>query len=168
MPEKFFRFLPFTPSRQWYVKFGRAEAFPFIQYFRGETLPPEPLQLQLFNTKRIDILTGLAQGGVFVTERVVELLKKNKFTGWDLYPVHIATNQLDIPPIHGLVFKGRIAGNPFIIDPKLWDGTDFCTYTLGETPIVTARVFDAFQSEKITGGTWEPFKTVDSSTDPEK
>jgi hypothetical protein len=129
-------------------------------YMRGDAAPNAPVPMEIHNTKKVDMF--LCAGHFLASARVIELLRSHKLTGWDTYDIKVTNSRPDTPIIYGLVFRGRLG--PYIPDDTInlstWDRTDFCTFKLGYSPIITSRVKEVFEKENVKGTLYQPMKVM--------
>lgn len=124
--------------------------------------------------KRIDDLIDTGYPGLYlISDKVVEVLKENKLTGWQLYGCEIFDKKgNEIEGYHGLSVLGRSGeirydlaipfdmqhpngpvtryykGQPIV--PSTWDGSDFFLPKGYKGPCVSAKAMQILKEAKIT------------------
>jgi len=129
------------------MEIGEGEDFELLY---GTLRPKKPIVVKWFmgGAPKDVIWTGHAVP-VIVSDRFIEILRREKFTGWSTYPVKVYGKDCkEIPGYHGLAITGRAGpideskseivvrdpiapgGRPLIrrkglyFDPTTWDGSD--------------------------------------------
>ena len=163
--------------------FTRAEALParavMVTHAMGEALPR-------------DVIWTTMAVPVVVSQRFIDILLDQRFTGWSTYPVEVYSKSGDLlPGYHGLSITGRCGliepGRSGIVlehlpggwiprfkglffDPASWDGSDF----FAETPdpvtggsghkFITSEVWIALRKAKVRNVRFERLSEEEMST----
>ncbi len=116
----------------------------------------------------------------FVSERFVEALQENAFTGWGTYDVELSGGKGPLPKYYGLVAygvggpmlpdeseaefnsEGRVkALSRLVFDMSRWDGSDiFYTEPLSLGICVTERVAQALKKAKLKNLSLQPLEDL--------
>ena len=164
MMKKFFRVTPSNLGTPLYLISSNSRFFnsdtDLLPYIRGENTYTHPLEMSIKGKKKVDILPCC--GYLALTVRVVDLLRRHQFTGWDSFPIKIDKPERVSGSVVGLVVKGRLgpSSKDYWSDISNWDGSDFAVHQYGFGVTVTERVIAAFEAEKITGAEWEPVNVI--------
>jgi len=142
------------------------------QLDKGEWRPPEPVRLKAYMGGQATDVLWTGQLNVCISDRVLDVLEKNKFTGWATYPVEVFGRKGEfLPGYHGLsitsyaseidrsrsqiIVKSPVPGTEprtyyrgIFFDESKWDGSDFFRLT-GSWTVVKKTVRDVFKREKI-------------------
>ncbi len=135
-----------------------------------------------------DILWSGSVLRLCISQRVIELLEENHFTGWSTYPVEVYGRKGEpLPGYHGFAIKSYAGmqdisrsqivtkppfhplGTPwtayrgFFFDESKWDGSDIFRVS-GLFIVVTQRVKEAFKKARITNVMFEPLPEIEIDT----
>lgn len=147
------------------------EEYSFV---RCERKPKKPVTItyQMGEAKPGDAFWTSSVSPLIVSQRFVDILRENGFTGWDTYPVEVHAKGGELlPGYHGLCVSGRCGpilwerseviyedfpGGRFpmyrgrYFDPHTWDGSDlFMEIVLSGTMYVLEPVKKALEKAKI-------------------
>lgn len=143
--------------------------------FYGELQPPEPVVLKGYmGGSPTEVLWAGLTPIVCVSQRIVDLLLQNRFTGWATYPVEVYDRKgVYLPGYYGLAVKSHAGEQDFsrsqivtkppltyagrtydvykgtYFDESKWDGSDIFRVQHA-TKIVTKKVQQVFKRAKIT------------------
>jgi len=156
------------------------------QLFSGEWQPPEPVILEAYMGGQATDIMWSGGGPIFcVSQKVVDLLKEEKFTGWATYPVEVHDRKGEfLPGYHGFTITGRAGehqlersqviykplfpgGDPrkvyqgFFFDERRWDGSDIFKLSESSHIIVKKEVRDALKRAKISNVRLTPLLEVE-------
>jgi hypothetical protein len=153
--------------------------------FSGSVRPTKrnPIRFQITSGKNpCDFMAG--SFSPVITERLVQLLKKERITGWKPYPVEVydQKGQQVSEQFHGFSITGR--GGPqdvtrgvesvfteddgtkkpmrmsaLYFDLNNWDGSDLFIIDDSYWLLATPRAIEVFESAKVTG--WKPKKLTE-------
>jgi hypothetical protein len=151
----------------WYVKAADNESISDSEAYglmKGTAKLERPLRLKLCGKKKSDALYGLDM--FFINTRIVELLKSQKLTGWDLCDVEITSTRALSEKFYGLVIRGRAGpllegpSGPIKFALSGWDKSDL--FLLEKTALIisTERVRSAFEENGISGVWFEEITAV--------
>lgn len=152
---------------------------------RGEFVPDEPVALEISSgTQAADFIWNSHILAV-ASSRVVDILRRARFTGWKTFPVRIERRQQEISGYDGLAITGRAGeidevksrvrwsdpdeqGRRAILgmrglyfDTAKWDGSDFFIVGQGISAEVTRRVVERFRHERVTNCRFTPVREVE-------
>jgi len=125
---------------------------------------------------------------VCISQRVVDLLEENQFTGWSTYPVEVYDRHGEkLPGYHGLAITGSAGredlsrsqiitkpartptSKPYDVyrglyfDESKWDGSDIFCILGTSTKVVTQSVQAAFVRAKVNNVRFERLTEVETS-----
>jgi len=85
---------------------GHEEAWKLI---RGDYRPDEPIVYEyLMGSKPLDLIATSYPARHLLSDRIVQALKANNFTGWRTYPVRVfGKDKQEIPGYHGFSITGK-------------------------------------------------------------
>ena len=153
---------------------GRPPDDPALGVLRDEWQPPRPVRLS--HHKGLadpgDVVWTCAVFPLIVSQRVIDLLEANAFTGWRTYPVVVHNKaKAIVPDYHGLAIVGRcgpldasrsrvvLRDAPAMLveervgyhfDEASWDGSDlFCSTDGSGVTLCTVAVKRALERAKI-------------------
>jgi hypothetical protein len=157
-----------------------------IELFRGRLELDTPLKLGAYRGgQATDFLWSGLIPLVCILDRVVEILRTNKITGWSAYPVEVHGRKGELlPGYHGFSVMGSECrrdrsrsqkfirqavpgGEPFEVYKGLyfyeeeWDGCDIFWVKGYGGIVVTERVFKIFKKTKITNVELTPLPEVE-------
>lgn len=138
-----------------------------------QQIPRSPIHVQWFmggSEPSLVVWTGMASP-IVVHENVLEILIREKLTGWRVYPVHVfAKSGQEVPNYSGLAIFGRCEPRDLsrstimlkqypggwiphfkghFFDDDSWDGHDFFMEAPDETGHVTAHRFATERAVKV-------------------
>ncbi len=105
------------------------------EYFTLQKKPLEPVEFTLKGRKRLDAVFYSIY--LFISSRTRAVLEKERFTGWDTYPITIKAKKAIVEPYFGFCITGKAQGfsnrqpselDVWGFDEKTWDGSDFFPY----------------------------------------
>jgi hypothetical protein len=157
-----------------------------LSLFSGEWQPPEPLILDaVMGGKIADFLWSTTLLSICISQRVLEILEQNHFTGWSTYPVKVyGRDEQLLSGYHGFAVnswagerdfsRSQIVDKPprvpegkpyrvyrgFYFDEKKWDGSDIFRVSLAYI-IVSKHVQEAIIRAKITNVRFMPLPDVE-------
>ncbi len=138
-----------------------------------EKLKEKPVFKQHMGTRQYDFIASTYAILDMISDKFLNVLKENKFTGWDTYPVKILDKKgFEIKGYRGLIVPGKCgpinedlskeiiytapSGEKLMewkglyFDPKTHDGSDFVVPEGTGYVIVKERVKTALEKAKIT------------------
>ena len=140
-----------------------------IEIHNSVNLPTQPVKVSVYlNEPTKDLLLSDMPGIYLISDKFVEVLRDNDFSGWCTYPVQIIFDDgKELRGYHGFAISGRCGSTSYkeefvkmysrdrrkglIFEPQSWDGSDIFT---GEeqklTKFVTTEVKQALESAGIT------------------
>jgi hypothetical protein len=144
---------------------------------RGEVRPDEPVVFIRDEGRTARDLIGTTYATVrLVSQRFIDVLAENGFTGWETFPVAVALDDGEsLVGYHGLAVTGRCGaiedrlsssvelpppvpgGRPaaglrgLCFPPDTWDGSDVFTPRDRASIFITNEVMQALQAAKLTG-----------------
>jgi hypothetical protein len=155
--------------------------------FYGLAQPPEPIKFIPQSGKQAtDVLWSSYPPLFCISQKVVDIFLKNKFTGWGTYPVEVYDHNHNFlpeyygfsiksyagkrdcsrstrvmkPPVPGLKPSGVYIGTYF--DESMWDGSDIFRIQHA-VKIVTKAVVQIFKQNKITNVRFTPLLETEIS-----
>ena len=153
---------------------------------RGETIPPEPIILDVTSGKRVLDLIGTGHAGIYlVSPKFISVLQTSGFSGWrGLESVVRQSGEPILPGYRLLTITGRsgpiedgrserllipspTAGSAvggwrgILFDPATWDGSDLFLPANTAHTIVLDRVRDALLRVGITGAEFERITDIE-------
>jgi len=143
-----------------------------VELTRGEIATEQPIVARRMSGRRLEDIIWTGNGiPVILSERIVNLLQENGFTGWTTYPITLyAKAGVVLPGYCGLVITGRCGTADWSRSQRVlkeypagffpvwrglhiaeWDGSDFFMASTGLIgyKFVTDRVRVAFAREHI-------------------
>lgn len=156
-----------------------------FQLYKGEWQPPEPVVLGAYMGGQATDILWTGQLNMCISDRVLNLLKQNEFTGCATYPVEVfGRKEEHLPGYHGLavtsyageidfarsqiIYKSPVPGyeehkyyRGVFFDESKWDGSDFFRLT-GSWTVVKKSVRDVFIQAKIINVLFKPLPEVET------
>jgi hypothetical protein len=154
----------------------------------GDLQPPKPLVMKGYMGGQITDILWSGSILVCVSQKVIDILLDNRFSGWSTFPVEVYDRRNNyLPGYYGFAipsFVGDqelkrseiitkppngVGGETYTVykgvyfDESKWDGSDFFRITEGFIA-VTKRVKDAFTKDKIKNIEFTPLPDVEIMT----
>lgn len=158
-----------------------------IAVTRAETMPGAAIKFKVSEgTKQFDLVGTTLAIPLIVSDHLIEVLRKNDFTGWSTYPIEIVCDDdIRIEGFCGLAISGRCGpiddslsqevlieppvpeGNVcrglrgICFEPNTWDGSDFFMAPNYHGKFVTHEVKNALTREAIQNALLEQASSIE-------
>lgn len=144
-----------------------------LSYLRGESRPEVTLRVRRGSGHKLhDWIWTSSPWAILISDRVVDLLRHARFTGWDTYPVELTDPEFGrVAGFSGLVITGRCGEIDFsrsnivqiempsgpwphyqglFFGPTTWDGSDLFMPPIRAYRFATRRVGEALAAQGIS------------------
>lgn len=163
MTDKNFYVVSFAAVKQNEIRIKALSQYDEQSLIRGDGKPLEPFKLRIDEGSKLYDIAGYQDVYNFaVSERVVDVFRKNKISGWDAYDVSI----VDVPDkYYGFQVLGRCSKvkrhkkpgyyKGYKFDLNTWDGSDFFIPDGTLTIVCTEKVKQLMSDHKVSNVSFE-------------